>query len=241
MTASKANAFQDIDTPKRGKKVLRTIIIILVIMGLIGGAVAVLVFNVFNLRDDYLYEPLSGLPLVGQWMPTPYGFEAEPLPTIEELGAEIEAYRATIASLQAETERLDALNLSQSLEINRLAEFEAGQAGFNQARADFDRMVAEGDPRAYAAFFAQINPEMQAQLYAEIRGNLVIDDQTQGVISLYENMNVRAATDALEAMIGTNTPLVLTILEGVSLNTRTSIVQSMSNSNRVLITNLLAP
>ena len=240
-TPGKANEFEDIKMPRKGKKVVRWIIVLLVLLMLIGAGVAVFVFNVWNIRDDYLYEPLSGLPWVGQFMPTPEFVEEEVLPTIEELEAIIQNYRQSLSSAEATAVTLNELNGLQAQEIIRLSEFEAQHNAFNAMREEFDRMLAEGDPRAFAQFFAEMNPETQAELYSEIRGGLVIDDQLNDLFLLYENMNTRAATDALEAMIGPNTTLVIDILNGLSLATRSSIVQNMTVDNRVIVTNLLAP
>ena len=240
-TPGKSNEFKDIDMPKKKKGIVKWIIVIVVVLALVGSIVSVLVFNVFNIRDNFLVEPLSNIPIIGGIV-SPMSSEAGAVfLSREELELQIEDYRLQIAQMETELASLNATNINQVFEINRLLDIEARQNQFTQMQEEFDWMIAEGDVRAFLAFYEQINPQRQAEIYRELRGNIIIDDQMLDLVRLYESMNTRSATEALEAMIGPNTSLVLQILEGLSLSTRASIMQTMSNDNRVTITNLLAP
>ena len=236
-----ANEFKDIDITKKKRGMVKWVILLVILLLLAGSAVAIFVFNVFGIRENYVTTPLSNVPVVGSLINTEGLQLTQSLVTREELEYELNNYRTQLAQMETELAQANAMNINQVFEINRLLDIEAQQASFSAREAEFDRMIAEGDTRAFVQFYADINPERQEELYRELRGDLIIEDQMLELVRLYENMNTRAATEALESMIGPNTQLVMQILEGLSLSTRATIVQNMSNNNRVTITNLLAP
>lgn len=244
LTKGKVKEFEDIKQPKKSKKIIKLIIILTIVFALIGGLVAILGFNVFNIRDAYLRGALEAIPGVANLLPEIEHTNIIIPATPAEMELEILSLQATITELQNENQQLNQLVTSQAADINNisstLANFEEEHSTFQSDQEAFHRMVAGDTPQEFTRFFENINPELASTIYTEIIGERANSEAVARYINLFEGMSTRVAADTLQELISNNLDLVLNILEALPATTRNSLVAAMELENRVLVATMLS-
>ena len=187
--------------------------------------IAIIGFNVGNIRDRYLRPGLERIPIINNLLP-PLEEQIEEQP--------IDEKQQTIDSLTAEIEELNK-------EIARLREFEQTQVEFRAEKEEFDRMIALNDPQAYANFYESISPENAEELYRQAINQEVTDKEFKDYIQTFETMKKDAATTILEELIITDMDLVITILDNLSSKKRSEILGAMDPQNAASCSRLLSP
>ncbi|MCL1936562.1 MAG: hypothetical protein FWF57_09355 [Defluviitaleaceae bacterium] len=241
LNQNKSRQFQDISASSKKNNFLKIIIMFSIILLILGFLASVLIFNIFNIREQHIRPLISNIPFVGDLLPE---YEA----AIPVANTELEALRLEMQAIidlrTMERDDLNQLNILQATEINslnaRIATFEQEQATFNSNREEFDRMIAGEVPRDFMQFFASMNPETAHGIYTELVGNQQASAIVQNYISTFTEMSARNSSQTLEQMMSTNTQLVLNILEALPQNTRGSLINSMSVENRALVLTMLA-
>ena len=120
---------------KKGKKKGKGKIIFLIILLLIvGAAVAVFGFNVFNLRDEYVYPVLREVPVVKDWIPEDENAEKDEYSdlTREQLIVQNKKLASEKKALEEDKKSLTDKISENNKEITRLKEFEANQTKFQK-------------------------------------------------------------------------------------------------------------
>lgn len=223
---------------KKGKAGLITSLVIVL---LVGGATALTVFNVFGLRDNVLFPLLRDIPFVSSLIPdVPVEDVAIPI-DVDELIAEIANFENIIEILSLELAALEQERDGFILEISRLREIEDMQIAHLAERQEFERMLAENDPSAFQAFFENINPELAAQLYADVVGLNNITNQMTELASTWSGMRSANIAQAIETMINTDMELIVSVLNIMTVNDRASILNNLSAETVAAISRQMQP
>jgi hypothetical protein len=163
-----------------------------------------------------------------------------------ELTAIMAAMRAQLRVLEADLEGSGAVSAERLAEINRLREqieeLQEMHELVMENRREFDRMISEGDPRAYQSFFESIFPEWAGQLYQDAVRHNIITDEITNYIATFNRMDEGEAAGALETMMATEINLVVDILRNMTVSKRSSILNEFSSAdNRARILIAMAP
>lgn len=203
------------------KKVFGILILIIAV------SVAILGFNVGNIRDTYLRSGLEKIPVVKNLLPPLEEEEVETviLPSAEEL---------MIEELNSKIQELNA-------EIVRLSEFENTQLQFKQEKELFDEMIALEDPSAYSKFYELIEPELAKELYQEVVVQQNADAEFLNYVKTFENMKASSATPILEELASTDMELLLMIMNALTSEQRSNVLTNMEPQQAATISRLLSP
>lgn len=215
----------DKNTTKKKKKggCLTKLIILSVFISLL---VAILGFNLGNIRDKYLRGTLEKIPIVKNLLP--------PIEETNIMEEETLNEEETVNSLISEIENLNN-------EIKRLKEFENAQAKFKKEKEEFDRLIALNDTKAYSEFYEKISPENAEKLYKEAIVKESLNKEFKDYIKTFENMKKDAASKILEELIITDMDLVISILSNLPSDNRAEILSVMDPKNAASVTKLLSP
>ncbi len=212
------------DEPKKKKGgCLLKLLIFLIIIAI---PIALISFNVGNIRDKYLRPGLEKMPIVKNLLP--------PLEEEQQEEEVVDEKQQTIDSLTKEIEELNK-------EVTRLKEFEQAQLQFKAEKEEFDKMIALNDPKAYASFYESIAPENAEELYKQAINQEVTDKRFKDYIQTFETMKKDAVATILEELMVTDMDLVITILENLTSDKRSEILSAMDPKNAASCSKLLAP
>ena len=229
---------------KKGKKKGKGKIIFLIILLLIvGAAVAVFGFNVFNLRDEYVYPVLREVPVVKDWIPEDENAEKDEYSdlTREQLIVQNKKLASEKKALEEDKKSLTDKISENNKEITRLKEFEANQTKFQNEKAEFDKRIAENDTNAYKDYYESVYPENADAIYREVATREAADKELKQYVQTFEGMKKDAAAKVLEEMIGTDMDLVVRILNNISAEKRGAILGAMESANAAAAAKQMAP
>ena len=251
---------QDISGGRKSRK--RTVIIpIVLVLVLVGGLTAILGFNVFNIRDQYIMPPLRNIPFVGNFIPEAAGFkyvyeyqyidgeyvevavavavepELAPAAIPEDVIALMEELEATrIALAQAQ-----ALNEQYAESVLVLQTYRDFITHYREQRQLFDEMVAMGDPDAFAAFYEEVDPDNAARLFTLIRARREVDREFRRFAATYAEMNTDEAASLFSLLLASNSELLINILLTFNTAQRAAIFNEMDSADVAVITILMEP
>ena len=238
------NEFKDIKRPSIAKKIIKGIIVFTVLALVVGAGAAVLVFNVFDIRDTHLRPFIEPIPWVGDLLPPLANGDIVPQATVPELEAQILALQTSLDIMTADNTQLNSVITAQSADIvsmgAQLAEFEAEHETFTQNQEEFYRMVAGEAPMEFTQFFETMNPALATSLFEEIVGTQALEAEIEGYVNLMLELSTRNAADVLQEMISGQLPLVISILEATPLAPRGTLINAMNLENRTLVMTMLA-
>ena len=224
-----------------------TLIIIVVWLGILALLVKL---DVGGFGSTVLYPVLKDVPYVNRILPDvvdenetvvdvqyPYATLEEAIDRIKELEVELsqalegsEADSETIAQLQTE--------------IARLQEFENDWAAFQEEKTKFYREVVFSDNAPdideYRNYYESIDPSNAAELYRQVIGQQVTDDELANYVAAYATMDADAAASILEAMTD-DLRLVAKILENMDVKSRANILGAMDSTVAAQLTKLMEP
>ncbi|MCL1843932.1 MAG: hypothetical protein FWF79_08970 [Defluviitaleaceae bacterium] len=217
------------DDDKKGKGSIIALVIVLI---LVGSAIAVLVFDIGGVRENHVMGFLRGAPLIGGLFPEP---EADPLEemTEEEIRTEFAIQQEQVRSLQNQVAALNE-QISDLNEHNlHLARFEANWQMFRTAVADFSQMLVHNDPYNFLDVFYDLIDydlipfDILMQLYLEASAIVDYDADFQSLVSTMNNMEAGRAAEDLTRMMITNTDLAVSLLRGMGNTRRAEIFDEM--------------
>lgn len=216
---------EDTDEPKKKKGgCLLKLLIFLIIIAI---PIALISFNVGNIRDKYLRPGLEKIPIIKNLLP----------PLEEGETAEIEVVDEKQQTIDSLTKEIEELNK----EITRLKAFEQAQLQFKAEKEQFDKMIALNDPKAYSSFYKSIAPENAEELYKQAISKEVTDKKFKEYIQTFETMKKDSVATILEELMVTDMDLVITILQNLSSDKRSEILSAMDSKNAASCSKLLAP
>lgn len=234
LTSGKKNKKEKKEKKEKKKKAksgigVKVFIIVFVLL-IIGAAVGILGFNLFNIRDQYLASTLQKIPIVKNLVTLPETEEVAVV-TPEEQEAKIKNLESQLETAQKKiSDNEKTLELKQA-EIDRLKVFEDQQTEFKAEKEEFDRKVALNDPKAYSDYFENISPTLAEELYPAAK----TEAEKQKAVNLYlATINETDETNAakiLEQLIPTDLGLVVAILQKVNSKLSGAILGEMSAEN----------
>lgn len=232
------------DRPRR--RILPKILFAVIGLAVIGSLVMILGFNAGGVRDQYIFPPLRGLPLVGQFIPggdyIEINGEMVEIPAdAAELQETLYAIAEQMEALQAELAVAHALNDQHAQTVSVLQVYRDFITEYRQNRQNFDEMIAMGDPNAFATFYEEVNPDNAARLFAQIRANREIDREFRNYARTYAEMNTDEAAEVFSLLLGQNATLLLRILETFNTDQRAAVFNEMENTDVAIITILMEP
>ena len=237
---------QDQDIVGRPRRRKGPVVFIIFAILLVGGLTAILGFNVLNIRDQYIFPPLRGLPLVGEFIPgAEYIYingEYIEIPVdVAELEATIHDLAEQLATANAALAQAQSINEQQADTVVALQVYRDFITEYRENRRQFDEMVVMGDPNAFAAFFERVEPDMQARLYAQIRAQRVVDREFRTYARTYTEMSTDEAAAVFTLLLAQNPGLLLRILDSFTTAQRAEVFNEMEAQDVAVITILMEP
>jgi flagellar motility protein MotE (MotC chaperone) len=226
---------------KSVKKVRRGVAAFLTLFFILAAIVSVMAFNVFNIRNRYIYPALSKLPLVGKLTPTADMTEDFDAMTPERMIARINELEARLSGANEEIKAAGEIIEKNKAEIERLKIFEDQQLNFKHEKEDFDRRVAMADPAAYADYYGSIYPENAEILYPQAAAESSRLSEIDKYMADITAMDEVSAANVLRQMIGSDMDLVVSILQGMDSRGVGNILSEMDPSEAASIIKMMAP
>lgn len=205
-------------------------------------------FNIFGLGDT-LTPALKNIPYISNLLPgsttTSDQTDAESEDT--EVVSDNSAY---VASLEKELSKQLAKNASLSAtidvlnaEVERLEPFEEEQAEFEKNRQQFYNDIIYNDnapdASAYASYYAMIEPDAAAKIYAEVASSEVSDEEVEIYAATFSSMKPKEAAEIFNNM--SNVTLVARILKQMASDDRGKIMAQLDTDVAEKVTELLEP
>ncbi|WP_051204484.1 hypothetical protein [Butyrivibrio sp. VCD2006] len=145
-------------------------------------------------------------------------------------------------TLQEENERLQT-------EITRLQPFEQNQSKLEQEKEDFYKNVVYADNapavEEYRRYYEEIEPDVAAQIYAQIIQGEADDVELEQYVKAYSSMKAKEAAAIFDAMIENDTGdavrLISRILGKMSAENRGAILDKMTEEYAGKVTDYMEP
>ncbi|WP_051638605.1 hypothetical protein [Butyrivibrio sp. NC2002] len=147
------------------------------------------------------------------------------------------------ADLQEQVEKLQN-------EVTRLEPFEQEQAQFEQEKEDFYKNVVYADnapdPATYQQYYEMIEPDVAAQIYAQILQDQSDDAELDDYVKAYSSMKAKEAASIFDEMVkndnnGDSVRLVSKILGKMSAENRGAILDKMTEEYSSKVTEYMEP
>lgn len=214
--------------PKKGKKGLVVVIILFLI---IGGLITVMALNLFDFREGVVMPYLRNMPLVGGFFPAAEEEEDDDLPleqmTPQQLANIIREQEQKITELEEEMRTLLARARADALHIARLLPFREHWDEYLRVSAEFNAMIARGDPEAYLRFIEYIMPEFYEQLARDAMGLNMYRESVTTIVRTLGNMQESNAAEVLVDLRTTDLILLTHVLNEMGNALRGAILDEM--------------
>ncbi|MCL2188153.1 MAG: hypothetical protein FWC16_10285 [Defluviitaleaceae bacterium] len=215
------------DPPAKGKGGL---IVIIVLVLIIGGFMVILAFDLFGLREDVLMPYLRNAPLIGRLIPPAEEEDAnvrlEDM-TPQQLARMIRELQGENEYLRGVIEEYEAQRRSDALRIARLLPFHEYWVEYQRVSAEFNAMIARGDPEAFLHFIEYVHPEFWEQLARDAMQLHLHDESVRMVVGTLNNMQEGHAAAILEDLLRTDTPLLINVLNAMGNSLRGAILEQL--------------
>ena len=188
-----------------------------------------------------LNKILPGVSLTETTDPDSYGGYSslsEAVDYIRDLELEIERLQNASAVKDSDLEELRA-------QVARLQQFEDSQVEFSRIEREFyEEVLATGGgigAEEFRKWFEEMNPSLAESLYRQVVVQLEESTEFQEYASAFAQMKPKAAAEALEEMMNTDTTTVARILSALSVEERAAIMNQMSAANTARIAKIMKP
>jgi prefoldin subunit 5 len=216
--------------PKKGKKGL---VVILLLVLIIGGGIAVIGLNLFDLREGTLMPYLRNAPLIGGLFSLAdeedEGITLEDM-TPQQLANMIRALERENEALQEQMDDAATRERENNLLIARLRPFSEHWFEYQRVSAEFNAMIARGDPEAFLAHIQYVLPEFYEQL---ARDSMQLRDFDETIMALVRTLSAMQEKNAAEILVDlrtTDPELLVHILTAMSNALRGSIFDQMESA-----------
>jgi flagellar motility protein MotE (MotC chaperone) len=242
MAKAKAQA-EPAATPERPKKKKNRLALPLIAAATLVALAAVLHFNIFSLRDRFVYPLLRRVPIVQSFVPAEAAASQDPIYSMgpEELRSEVLKLKLQLEEAEAEIDRARSQSAGYLEQVKTLQAFEEQQVAFKQDKAAFDEMIALQDPDAFASYYERISPENAERLYPRAAGEAGQASQVKKYAQTFAQMDESSAAAALEQLIPTDMDLVVMVMGSLGADVAGEIFDQMSPANVAAITKRMAP
>jgi len=168
-----------------------------------------------------------------------YGYD-----NMEDAVARIKELEIEVQNLQQDKSDATAQVSILNEEITRLRTFEKNQLEFEKIKNEFYNEVVYSqnapDISEYRKYYESINPEEAAEIYREVIGEVVYDEEIEKYAKAYSAMKPKAAAGIFEAMTD-DLDLAARILEQMSADDRGNILGAMNAEVAAQITKIMEP
>lgn len=212
--------------PKKGKTGLIVIIVLVVI---IGGLILTVGLNLFGARDA-MANYFRNAPLIGRFIPDAVEeYDGIPLEEMSphQLAAMIRELEREVEALQQHLREAADQARADALRIARLLPFYQEWMEYQRVSAEFNAMVARGDPEAFLRFIEHILPEFYEQLTREAMLLYEYQAAVMETVRTLGTMQERNAAAVLEEMRLTNLPMLTAVIRGMPTSLRGAILDEM--------------
>lgn len=148
-----------------------------------------------------------------------------------------------LATAQSQNSTLSATIDTLTAEVTRLAPFEQEQSTFEEERNKFyeDIVYTDNAPDAssYASYYAMIQPDAAASIYAEVLASQITDEEVETYAAAYSAMDAKDAANIFNSM--DDLTLVARILQQMSSDDRGAILAEMDVTVADKVTSLMEP
>lgn len=207
--------------------------------------------DVGGFGSGVLRPVLKDIPVINKILPPPagsisdsgedlyYGYDSmeDAVSRIKELELEVSELQKTRNSESESVEDLEA-------EIKRLQTFEDNQVEFEKIKNEFYNEVVFSDKAPdiseYKKYYEKIDPSTAEEIYREVVGEVVYDQEIQDYAKAYSAMKPKAAAKIFEAMTN-NLDLAAKILDQMSADDRGNILGAMDPDVAAQITKIMEP
>ena len=197
-----------VKTNKKGKGKLMFFLILFLI---IGGIAAVLILDIGGFRENVIMPYLRNAPIVGGFIPAPVYEEEEEL-TPEELLQRYTILSQQLESVQTQLALANQQNVTYEELIVHLRAFENAWHLYRAARAQFEQMIALGDPENFIQFFDFVSEDNLVQRYLEAMAMAEFIEETTAIVATLNNMDESGAGEVLENLMTTDLDLMIRAL-----------------------------
>lgn len=151
--------------------------------------------------------------------------------TNKELKKQLEDANKRIAELEKENEKLaseqdeakDLLEKNKDTSKQILEQLEQ----LDKEREELDRIIAMGNPDAFAQYYEEMDPENAGKLYKEIMQQKEAEENYKNLAVSYTEMEPENAAAILTELGKTDMDLVVNILESMKNNEKAEIIENM--------------
>jgi len=221
----------------------------LFIIVLVAVFIALLKFDVAGLGTQIIGPKIMNIPgasLILPEMPVEDKIiEGEDTLSYETMEQVVEILKVTenlLKEKEKDTEKLIEQIDQLQLENGRLKVFEANFMDFESDKESFDNLiVAETNSEAFSTWYAKMNPDNAAKIYAEVIGDQAIDAELKDLVLTYAEMKPAAAAAVLSEMSGTRLEMVATIIKHLEADEAAKILGAMDSTLASRVTAYLYP
>jgi len=189
---------QSMNAPaKKSKK--GVIIVILVLVLLMGGSLAVFALDIAGIRTQMVMPMVRAIPIVGNFLPEVdvYTDDTDEAYTFEELQLHRVAANAHIYNLERTIQELTRDLQEAEATIRVLQPFQNNHQNYLYATAQWNRMIAHGDPIAFVEFFEHVREENIPQLLEEADALIAYREELMRQVRIFNNMDETPAGEIL--------------------------------------------
>jgi hypothetical protein len=225
--------------PKKGKAGL---IIIITLAVIIGAAILLVGLNLFGVRDS-MADYFRGAPLIGRFIPdAPLEYDGIPLEEMSphELANIVRTLEAEIAAVEARLAEAADQARADALRIARLLPFYTEWVEYQRVIAEFNAMIALGDPEAYLRFIESILPEFYEQLARDAMLLYQYQTTVMEIVRTLSNMQEGNAAAVLEDLRITDILLLTAVIREMSTSLRGAILDEMDSDIAAFMLRLIS-
>jgi|GEM_PF-4596042 len=165
------------------------IIVLIIIVLLIGGAAAIVALDLFGLREQHIMPIVRGIPFVGSFFPAEESGAIVDTRTPEQLRMLYNSLELQNSTLEYQNATLQRQLEDANMAIANLRRFEEYFHAYRQATAEWNRMIAHGDPINFVEHFRYIVDEHVTQLWDEAMQINAFEDGIMEQVRTFNNMD----------------------------------------------------
>lgn len=232
-------------TEEKKRKVNPIIIILLLLIIVLGAVVALIKFDVAGLGTKVVGPAIKDIPGASYILPEMPEEVDESLDIYRTKEEVEEILKVTEDRLNEKVEEADNLNeqLKDALaEVERLKAFEENYIQYEADKKALDEgIVGATDSASFAEWYERTSPENAEEIYREIKGEAIVDEKRQELITLIGNMDEEPAAKMIEELSYTRMEMVADILRNLESEKAASLLNLIDQTAATRIAVYLYP
>lgn len=190
---------------------------------------------------------LKNVPYVNKILPKEDELSTEdeyPYQNMDEAMAYIKELEQLLANEQSSNEDVDAYIADLEAQAEKLREYEANEAEFEEEKEKFYNEVVFSDEapdiESYREYYESIDPENAELLYKQVVEQQQMDDEIADYVKGYSEMKPKEAAAIFDTMTD-NLDLVAEILKNMDAQSRAAILGQMNEDTASKVTEIMSP